>query len=134
MNKTRFIVVKHDAKKARLHYDLRIKLINSDNWLSFAVRKGVPLTPGEKVLAIKTRLHSTEEALFVGKIESGYGAGTLEMWDEGPCIFNKYSPAHLILTFEGKKVKGLYHMINTGVTDKSKYKHQQYILFKGKTT
>jgi bifunctional non-homologous end joining protein LigD len=132
MYKTRFVVIRHDAKKARLHFDLRIQLPNSDNWISFAIRKGVPLEPGQKVLAVRTRMHSTKEALYLGTISAGYGAGTLTMWDEGECTVEKYSPAHLMITFEGKKVKGKYHLINTGVTDKSKYKQQQYILFKGK--
>jgi hypothetical protein len=67
MTKSRFIIVRHDAIKARLHFDLRFQMPDSKNWASFAVRKGVPLEPGIKVLAVRTNDHSEEEALFLGK-------------------------------------------------------------------
>ena len=133
MFKSRFIIVEHHAIKARLHFDLRFQLENSDNWESFAVRKGVPLEVGEKVLAVKTRIHSTEEALFLGKIESGYGAGVLKKWDDGPCIVHSMKPGHILIEFKGHKVKGFYHMISVGVMNRKMYKSQQYMLFKGKT-
>jgi len=130
-----FIVVKHDAKKARLHYDLRFVMPNSKLWISFAVRKGVPEKAGEKVLAVRTHDHSEEEALFLGKLESGYGAGTLTKYDDGKCIIEKFKSSHMIIDFKGKKIKGVYHLINVGLFDKSKkYKHQQYIIFKGGTS
>jgi len=78
---SKFIIVKHEARRAGLHFDLRFKMPGSPNWASFAVRKGVPLESGQKVLAIRTHDHSDEEALFLGTIESGYGAGKLSKWD-----------------------------------------------------
>jgi bifunctional non-homologous end joining protein LigD len=132
MTKSRFIVVRHDAIKARLHFDLRFQMPDSKNWASFAVRKGVPLEPGVKVLAVRTNDHSEQEALFLGRIEVGYGAGELTKWDDGVCYVEKYSSAHIVVRFEGKKVKGLYHLINTGVANRKQYKEQQYMLFKGK--
>ena len=131
--RSRFIVVEHDAKKARLHWDLRFVMPNSKIWASFAVRKGVPLQAGKKVLAVRTHDHSEQEALMLGKIESGYGAGTLKKWDDGQCIIHKYKPGHILVEFKGKKVKGFYHLISTGVINKKEYKNKQYILFKGKT-
>jgi len=132
--KSQFIVVEHKAKKAGLHFDLRFKMPKSQNWASFAVRKGVPLKPGVRVLAVKTHDHSKKEALMTGKIESGYGAGTLKKWDGGSCTILKYSSANMAIDFKGSKVKGIYYLINTGVMDKSKYKKAQYMLFKGKLT
>ena len=132
MTKSKFIIVKHEAKRAGLHYDLRFIMPNSKNWASFAVRKGVPTAPGTKVLAVRTHDHSEEEALFLGKLESGYGAGKLTKWDDGQCIIHKYSSAHMAIEFKGKKVKGLYHLISTGVIGRQKYKSKQYMLFKGK--
>ncbi len=128
---SRFIIVKHDAKKARLHYDLRFKMPKSKNWMSFAVRKGVPTKPGEKVLAVRTHDHDEKEALFLGIIKDGYGAGKLAKWDDGKCILHKFSPSHIIIEFKGKKYKGIYHLINTGVFNKKEYKKQHYLLFKG---
>lgn len=132
MFKSKFIIVEHHAKKARLHWDVRFQLKNSNNWASFAVRKGVPLKPGKKVLAVQTRTHSTKEALFLGTIKDGYGAGKLKKWDDGNCIVHKFGPGHILVDFKGKKVKGLYHFISTGVMDRSQYKLKQYMLFKGK--
>jgi DNA ligase D-like protein (predicted 3'-phosphoesterase) len=128
---SRFIVVKHDAKKARLHYDLRFVMPNSKVWASFAVRKGVPEKPGVKVLAVRTHDHEEKEALFLGTIKAGYGAGKLTKFDDGKCIIHKYKSSHMIVEFKGRKIKGIYHLINTGVFNKKDYKKQQFMLFKG---
>jgi len=134
MTKSKFIVVEHNATKARLHWDLRFVMPKSKLWASFAVRKGIPLTPGQKVLAVKTHDHTEKEALFLGTIKTGeYGAGKLKKWDDGQCIIHKYKPGHMLIEFKGRKVKGYYHLISTGVMDRKKYKQQQYMLFKGKS-
>ena len=86
MTRSKFIVVEHDAKKARLHWDLRFQMPKSSNWASFAIRKGVPTKPGLKHLAVRTHDHSRAEALFIGIIKDGYGAGRLKKWDDGSCI------------------------------------------------
>lgn len=129
---SRFIVVDHEARRAGKHQDLRFKQPTGNMWDSFAVRKGVPLKEGIKVLAVKTHDHKEDEALFVGTIKSGYGAGKLKRFDGGSCTIEKYSPAHIAINFKGSKVKGLYHLISTGVIDKKEFKGKQYLLFKGK--
>ncbi len=126
-----FVIIKHQAKRAGLHYDLRFKMPKSNLWASFAVRKGVPTKPGQKVLAIKTHNHTRKEALFTGEIKEGYGAGKLTKWDGGSCTIIKYGTGHIVLDFKGSKVKGIYHLVSTGVIDKN-YKKQTYMLFKGK--
>lgn len=131
MDRSEFVVTEHHAKRAGLHWDLRFRMPKSTMWASFAVRKGVPLEPGKKVLAVRTHNHKRDEALLTGKIESGYGAGILKEWDRGSCIIHRYTIAHMAIEFKGKKVKGIYHLINTGVVDR-KYKSLQYFLFKGK--
>lgn len=130
MIRSRFVVVKHDAIRARLHYDLRFVMPKSKIWASFAVRKGVPLKPGTKVLAVRTHDHSEKEALMFGTISKGYGAGRLTKWDDGQCIIHKYTPGHISIEFKGKKVKGLYHMVSTGVINKKEFKKRSYMLFK----
>lgn len=132
MTRSKFIIVEHDAKKARLHWDVRFIMPKSKIWASFAVRKGVPLKPGKKVLAVRTHDHTEKEALFLGTIKSGYGAGKLKKWDGGDCIVHKFGPGHILVDFKGKKVKGLYHFISTGVMDRKQFKRKQYMLFKGK--
>lgn len=131
MSASKFIVVEHHAKRAGLHYDLRFKIPGKNIWMSFAVRKGVPLDYGKKVLAVRTHDHSTEEALFLGKLESGYGAGELKKWDDGSCDVLKMTESHILIDFKGRKLKGVYHMINTGVINKD-YNGKSYMLFKGK--
>jgi bifunctional non-homologous end joining protein LigD len=126
----KFIVVKHEAKRAGIHYDLRFEMPNSKLWASFAVPKGVPTEPGQKVLAVRTHDHSKEEALFLGTIAQGYGAGKLTKWDGGTCIVRRFDEKHMAVEFKGSKVKGLYHLIKSPYG--GKFKQKQYFLFKGK--
>jgi len=129
----KFLVHTHYAHRAGKHMDLRFEIPGSRNWASFAVPKGVPLSPNQRVLAIRTHDHSEEEALFTGDIPPGeYGAGRLELFDQGLLKLSKYTSAHIAGIFQGKKVKGLYHLISVGVVDNKNYKQQQYMLFKSK--
>lgn len=128
-----FVVIKHEAKRAGLHYDLRFKIPTSNMWASFAVRKGVPTSPGQKVLAVRTHDHTRDEALFTGKIETGYGTGKLTKFDGGSCVIIKYGTGHIVLDLKGSKLKGIYHLVSTGVIDKD-FKSKSYMLFKGKIT
>lgn len=132
--KVQFIIHDHYAKKAGYHQDLRFQdPLNRRRWYSFAVPKKVPLKPGTKVLAIRTHMHSEEEALFHGDIPSGeYGSGELIIFDQGVCSIEKLSSAHIVVLFQGGKVKGLYHFVSLGNVKKSKFKQQQYLLFKSK--
>ena len=136
MSSSKFVVMKHSAKKAGEHFDLRFQIPNSNMWASFACRKQIPLSMGVKILAIRTNDHSEKEALLTGEIESGYGAGILIKWDSGSCEIEKYSESHIAINFKGSKLKGLYHMINTGVMDDNGKNDSRggksYLLFKGK--
>lgn len=128
---SKFIVVEHKAQRAGLHYDIRFRMPNSKNWASFASRKPLPLEPSKKTMVIRTHDHTEEEALYLGKIESGYGSGVLKKWDDGKCSIEKYSSAHIAVRFNGRKIKGLYHFISTGVIDR-KYDSPTYLFFRGK--
>jgi len=132
MATSKFIVVEHDAKRAGLHYDLRFKIPGSSKWASFAIRKGVPLETGKKVLAVRTEDHAEREATYTGIIKTGYGAGVLKKWDSGSCNVIKFSTAHITVDFKGSKVKGVYHFVSTGVIDKD-YDKPSYMLFKGRS-
>ena len=69
-----FLVQRHEAKRAGLHYDLRLE----DNGVlkSWAVRKGMP-PKGTKHLAIAVEDHPYNYKDFEGTIPEGYGAGTV---------------------------------------------------------
>ena len=109
----RFVVHKHKAKKAGLHYDLRIQKCNEKMLQSYAIRKGIPLKTGEKHLAIRTPDHEWLWLNFQGEIPEGeYGAGTIEIWDKGKCDLVYEKKNVKLYDFHGKKMKGLYALVH----------------------
>lgn len=133
MTNSKFVIMRHEALKAGLHYDIRFRMPNSKDWDSFACRKDVPTEPGVKRMVVRTTIHTEKEALLTGTIKSGYGAGKLTKWDSGSCKIIKYDKRHMIIEFNGSKVKGIYHFISTGVIDKE-YDKPTFLFFKGKVT
>ena len=106
----RFVVHKHQAK--HLHYDLRLEI---DGVLkSWAVPKGMPLEPGLKRLAVQVEDHPVEYIDFAGEIPEGqYGAGTVEIWDDGDFGLGKKDADHLEFTLKGRRLSGDYILIRT---------------------
>jgi DNA ligase D-like protein (predicted 3'-phosphoesterase) len=112
-----FVVQKHDARS--LHYDFRLE---ADGVLkSWAVPKGPPTDPAEKVLATPTEDHPMEYEHFEGVIPAGqYGAGPVVVWDSGTYrnitedhgepvpVTEAIRRGHVAVRLEGKKLRGDY--------------------------
>ncbi len=108
--RTRFVVQEHHA--SRLHYDFRLEL---DGVLkSWAVPKGPPEEPGIRRLAVQVEDHPVEYVDFHGVIPSGYGAGTVEIWDSGTFDLVLREERKLIFDLHGQRLKGRYNLVKTG--------------------
>lgn len=113
----RFVVQKHAA--SRLHYDVRLEA--SGVLKSWAVPKGPPSDPAEKVFATPTEDHPLDYAEFEGVIPKGqYGAGAVIVWDTGSYrnlttrrgadvpLEEAIEAGHLSVWLEGEKLRGGY--------------------------
>lgn len=132
----RFVIDKHQAFKAGLHYDLRLQWPKGSlgeykekrefnktpepqdenkNFVlrSWSIRKGIP-EGSEKHLAIPTEDHPMSYISFKGDIPKGeYGGGHIDVWDEGTYNLIEEVPDKLIINFNGIKIKGRYNLIKT---------------------
>jgi bifunctional non-homologous end joining protein LigD len=104
-----FVVQRHDAR--RLHYDFRLE---RDGVLaSWAVPKGVPMEPGARALAVHVEDHPFAYAGFAGEIPKGqYGAGTVEIWDEGTYELLEEKPnGQLTVRLDGRRLQGVWTLV-----------------------
>ena len=103
-----FVVQKHKA--THLHHDVRLEM---DGVLkSWAVPKEPPKDVGLKRLAIQVEDHDLDYADFKGTIPKGqYGAGTVEIWDNGSYELVEKSDDKLVFVLKGKKLKGAYCLV-----------------------
>ncbi|MEZ0346369.1 MAG: DNA polymerase ligase N-terminal domain-containing protein [Infirmifilum sp.] len=109
MAKGRFVVHEHDARRAGLHYDLRIEM---DGVLKdWAFRKAPPLEPGVKRYGLQQEDHDLSWLGFEGEIKEGYGAGTMKIWDKGEYELLESDDDKLVLRFHGEKLRGRYILL-----------------------
>lgn len=136
-NASRFVVQRHKA--SRLHYDLRLEM--GGVLKSWAVPKGPSMNATDKRLAIHTEDHPVKYLTFQGTIPKGnYGAGVMNIWDEGifesaitseasdKDLLQQYKKGDLKITFHGKKLKGSFALVRTNRGDKQ----NQWLLIKKK--
>lgn len=107
-------IQRHEAKRAGEHYDVRIVDDKSGKAYSWAVRN-LPSNPGDKTLAVLQPTHTASYSTWSGTIESGYGAGTVNLFSNDRIEVLKAEPTKI--TFNVYKSNGdtdRYAMINTG--------------------
>ncbi len=113
--KLTYVIQKHAA--TNLHYDLRLEMLGVLK--SWALPKTPPKIKGTKRLAIQVEDHPLSYATFHGTIPEGnYGAGKVEIWDNGTYEVLEKTPKKIEIKIHGKKLKGNYVLIKTGYGNK----------------
>jgi bifunctional non-homologous end joining protein LigD len=114
----RFVVQRHQART--LHYDLRLE--RDGVLLSWAVPKGIPLTPGSRHLAVHVEDHPLDYAGFEGEIPAGqYGAGTVAIWDSGTYELIEVKPdGGMTVRLHGSRAKGVWALVPANLDGKTK--------------
>ena len=104
----RFVLQKHFART--LHFDFRLE--KQGVLKSWAVPKGLPAAKGLKRLAIETEDHAMEYAGFEGEIAEGeYGAGRVQIWDQGTYEEEEWLPDRIVVRLSGKRIEGRYALV-----------------------
>jgi DNA ligase D-like protein (predicted 3'-phosphoesterase) len=116
-----FVVQRHDA--TNLHFDFRLEIDGA--LVSWAVPKGPSVDPRDKRLAVHVEDHPLDYADFEGRIEDGYGEGTVVVWDTG--TFDNLTEkdgepvdtaaalehGHLKVELHGEKLTGAFAITHT---------------------
>ena len=105
-----FVIQEHHASS--LHWDFRLE---RDGILaSWALPKGLPLTPAENHLAVQVEDHPLEYGSFSGTIPAGeYGAGAVSIWDTGTYECEKWRPNEVMVILHGERIEGRYVLFPT---------------------
>jgi hypothetical protein len=99
----RYVVHRHDAIRAGLHYDLRLEAPFERKGcvlLSWTTRKWPDFVSHklDKIMLIATDVHEMSWLKFEGEIKSGYGEGIVEIFDTG--VYNIVSTSDKAIVIE----------------------------------
>lgn len=120
-SRPRFVVQRHDA--TNLHFDVRLEI--DGVLVSWAVPKGPSVNPADKRLAHRTEDHPLDYIDYEGRIEEGYGAGTVIVWDTGTyenlteddgepvSAADALAGGHLKVELHGTKLTGAFAFTHT---------------------
>ncbi len=115
----RYCVQMHRA--TRFHFDFRLEY--NGVLLSWAVPRGPSLDPAHKRMAIHVEDHPVDYGDFEGVIPSGYGMGTVQLWDVGVYAWARESeedPVRQIVkgdvkfVLSGHKLRGEFALVHIG--------------------
>lgn len=104
-----FVIQEHNA--SNLHWDFRLEI--SGVLKSWVIPKKPSNLTRVKRLAIQVEDHDLDYANFEGTIESGYGKGTVKIWDKGTYELENKKENKIVFKLEGKKLKGKYVLLKT---------------------
>jgi bifunctional non-homologous end joining protein LigD len=109
-----FVIHQHHA--TRLHFDLRLEMMNGKTpvLVSWAVPKNLPLIPGKMHLAVHVEDHPFDYGSFSGSIPAGnYGGGEVRIFDNGTYEVLEQEPGKLSFRLNGERAKGVWHIFQT---------------------
>jgi bifunctional non-homologous end joining protein LigD len=105
-----FVIQEHHASS--LHWDFRLE--HEGVYASWALPKGLPLTPKENHLAVHVEDHPLEYGAFQGTIPAGeYGGGDVSIWDHGTYEPEKWRDREVMVVLHGERAKGRYVLFPT---------------------
>ncbi|WP_191253162.1 DNA polymerase ligase N-terminal domain-containing protein [Amycolatopsis oliviviridis] len=104
-----FVIQEHHASS--LHWDVRLE--RDGVLVSWAVPKGLPMSPDLERLAVHTEDHPMEYLTFEGEIPAGeYGGGTMTIWDTGRYETLHFNNHKVEVVFHGTRARGKYLFLN----------------------
>jgi bifunctional non-homologous end joining protein LigD len=107
----KFVVQEHHA--SALHWDFRLE--KDGVGPSWAVPKGIPLTPQTNHLAVRVEDHPLDYFSYEGHIAEGqYGGGDVMIWDSGEYELEEWTDSKVKVVLHGKRVQGRYALFQTG--------------------
>ncbi len=136
--KVPYVIHKHNAFRAGLHYDLRIKYPDKRKLISFAVPKyKFPKGPGTKSIVIRVNDHSLSwlEKQKVKIPRGEYGGGFLEIVQKGIADIILWNDKVIIFEVVGDIADGRYYLFSTGrkkSTERTKSTSEIWILLQKK--
>jgi bifunctional non-homologous end joining protein LigD len=109
-NDDTFVIQEHHARA--LHWDVRLE--RDGVLVSWAVPKGLPLSPKDNRLAVHTEDHPIDYGSFAGDIPAGeYGGGHVVLWDRGRYELEKWTDREVKVVFHGTRTEGRYVFFQT---------------------
>ena len=105
-----FVIQEHHASS--LHWDFRLE--HDGVLASWALPKGLPVSPDQNHLAVRVEDHPIEYGSFSGTIPAGeYGAGQVTIWDHGTYECEKWRPDEVMVVLHGARAHGRYVLFPT---------------------